>query len=45
VDVTAQDVPELGALMVDTSRGGRVGEFRGVAGPYGFLRPVCGAFL
>ncbi|MGP2435850.1 hypothetical protein [Streptomyces sp. JW3] len=28
--------------MVDTSRGGRVGEFRGVAGPYWFLRPVCG---
>ncbi|WP_405777231.1 hypothetical protein [Streptomyces sp. NBC_01538] len=28
--------------MVDTSREGRVGEFRGVAGPYWFLRPVCG---
>ncbi|MEV0125531.1 hypothetical protein AB0I16_28985 [Streptomyces sp. NPDC050703] len=28
--------------MVDTSRDGRVGEFRGVAGPYWALRPVCG---
>ncbi|MFD8692977.1 hypothetical protein [Streptomyces sp. NPDC059651] len=28
--------------MVDISRGNRVGEFRGVAGPYWSLRPVCG---
>ncbi|MFJ4713098.1 hypothetical protein [Streptomyces sp. NPDC088785] len=28
--------------MVDTSRADRVGEFRGVAGPYWSLRPVCG---
>ncbi|MBW8735650.1 MAG: hypothetical protein JF621_00440 [Streptomyces turgidiscabies] len=28
--------------MVDTSSEGRVGEFRGVAGPYWSLRPVCG---
>ncbi|GAA0342369.1 hypothetical protein GCM10009540_73230 [Streptomyces turgidiscabies] len=34
-------VPEPGTLMVDSSRD-RVGEFRGVAGPYWFLRPVCG---
>ncbi|WP_329216797.1 hypothetical protein OG352_12680 [Streptomyces sp. NBC_01485] len=34
-------VPESGTLVVDTSRD-RVGEFRGVAGPYWSLRPVCG---
>ncbi|MFG3406841.1 hypothetical protein [Streptomyces sp. NPDC048142] len=34
--------PALGALMVDTSRGDRVGEFRGVAGLYWSLRPVGG---
>ncbi|MEV5884013.1 hypothetical protein AB0L74_15015 [Streptomyces sp. NPDC052020] len=28
--------------MVDTSRDDQVGEFRGVAGPYWALRPVCG---
>lgn len=28
--------------MVDTSQGKRVGEFRGVAGPYWSLRPVGG---
>ncbi|GAA1160763.1 hypothetical protein GCM10009654_16390 [Streptomyces hebeiensis] len=35
-------VPAHGALMVDTSRGDRVGEFRGLAGPYWSLRPVGG---
>ncbi len=35
-------VPEIGTLMVDTSRDDRVGEFRGIAGPYWSLRPVCG---
>ncbi|MFD7744724.1 hypothetical protein ACFV2V_05700 [Streptomyces sp. NPDC059698] len=34
--------PSLGALVVDTGRGDRVGEFRGVAGPYWALRPVGG---
>ncbi len=34
-------VPERGTLMVDTRRG-EVGEFRGIAGPYWALRPVCG---
>ncbi|MCX4845127.1 hypothetical protein [Streptomyces sp. NBC_00893] len=29
-------------MLVDTSRRDRVGEFRGVAGPYWSLRPVCG---
>ncbi|MFH8880543.1 hypothetical protein [Streptomyces californicus] len=38
----AQVVPARGALLVDTSRGDRVGEFRGVAGPYWSLRPVGG---
>ncbi|BAG21855.1 MULTISPECIES: hypothetical protein [Streptomyces] len=35
-------VPALGTLLVDTSRADRVGEFRGVAGPYWSLRPVGG---
>ncbi|MFI6688144.1 hypothetical protein [Streptomyces sp. NPDC050485] len=35
-------VPDPGTLMVDISRGGRVGEFRGVAGPYWSLRPMNG---
>nr|WP_202529795.1 MULTISPECIES: hypothetical protein [unclassified Streptomyces] len=34
--------PVRGALVVDTSRGDRVGEFRGVAGPYWSLRPIRG---
>ncbi|MFH9391917.1 hypothetical protein [Streptomyces sp. NPDC017556] len=34
--------PALGTLLVDTSRADRVGEFRGVAGPYWSLRPVWG---
>ncbi|WP_097867774.1 hypothetical protein [Streptomyces sp. rh34] len=34
--------PALGTLLVDTSRADRVGEFRGVAGPYWSLRPVGG---
>ncbi|WP_411083275.1 hypothetical protein [Streptomyces sp. cmx-18-6] len=34
--------PAVGALLVDTSRGDRVGEFRGVAGCYWSLRPVGG---
>ncbi|MFG3406244.1 hypothetical protein [Streptomyces sp. NPDC048142] len=36
------DPPIPGALVVDTARGDRVGEFRGVAGPYWSLRPVGG---
>ncbi|MFH9295871.1 hypothetical protein [Streptomyces sp. NPDC017520] len=35
-------IPALGTLLVDTSRADRVGEFRGVAGPYWSLRPVGG---
>jgi hypothetical protein len=35
-------LPALGTLMVDTSHGERVGEFRGIAGPYWSLRPVRG---
>ncbi|MEI7030678.1 hypothetical protein [Streptomyces pratensis] len=35
-------VPAPGTLWTDTSRGDRVGEFRGVAGPYWSLRPVGG---
>ncbi|ARF61606.1 MULTISPECIES: hypothetical protein [Streptomyces] len=35
-------VPAPGTLVVDTSRADRVGEFRGVAGPYWSLRPVGG---
>ncbi|MFD4814914.1 hypothetical protein ACFVWX_31850 [Streptomyces sp. NPDC058220] len=35
-------VPNPGTLMVDTSREDRVGEFRGVAGPYWSLRPMNG---
>lgn len=34
--------PMVGAVLVDTSRDDRVGEFRGIAGPYWSLRPVCG---
>ncbi|MEU0355833.1 hypothetical protein [Streptomyces cyaneofuscatus] len=36
------DLPAPGALLVDTSRNDRVGEFRGVAGCYWSLRPVGG---
>ncbi|WP_327268499.1 hypothetical protein OG233_11500 [Streptomyces sp. NBC_01218] len=35
-------VPAPGTLMVDVSRGDRVGEFRGVSGPYWAIRPVRG---
>ncbi|MEU1088427.1 hypothetical protein ACFYPN_27790 [Streptomyces sp. NPDC005576] len=35
-------LPVPGAVMVDTSREDRVGEFRGVAGPYWAIRPVGG---
>ncbi|MEU6391993.1 hypothetical protein [Streptomyces sp. NPDC046939] len=35
-------LPETGALMVDTSRRSRVGEFRGAVGSYWYLRPVTG---
>ncbi|MFF2328220.1 MULTISPECIES: hypothetical protein [unclassified Streptomyces] len=35
-------VPAPGALLADVSRGGRVGEFRGIAGPYWSLRPLGG---
>ncbi|MEU9335173.1 hypothetical protein AB0D49_18675 [Streptomyces sp. NPDC048290] len=38
--VTAR-IPEIGAIMLDTARD-RIGEFRGVAGPYWFLRPMRG---
>ncbi|WVT98475.1 hypothetical protein V3O60_13605 [Streptomyces xanthochromogenes] len=34
--------PTPGTLMVDTGRADRVGEFRGVAGPYWSLRPMAG---
>ncbi|MFF3730290.1 hypothetical protein ACFYXM_08210 [Streptomyces sp. NPDC002476] len=34
--------PAPGTLMVDAAHGDRVGEFRGVAGPYWSLRPVGG---
>ncbi|MFF7363458.1 hypothetical protein [Streptomyces sp. NPDC008125] len=34
--------PTLGALMVDTSRQDRVGEFRGRSGPYWAIRPLAG---
>ncbi|MFS0696436.1 hypothetical protein [Streptomyces nitrosporeus] len=34
--------PAVGTLIVDTGHGDRVGEFRGVAGPYWSLRPVSG---
>ncbi|MFE1367144.1 hypothetical protein ACFW84_23300 [Streptomyces anulatus] len=35
-------LPALGTLLADTSRADRVGEFRGVAGPYWSLRPAGG---
>ncbi|MEV7287669.1 hypothetical protein AB0O01_24395 [Streptomyces sp. NPDC093252] len=38
----ARSVPEPGTIMVDTSQGDRVGEFRDAIGPYWFLRPVRG---
>ncbi|MEU1090042.1 hypothetical protein ACFYPN_20550 [Streptomyces sp. NPDC005576] len=34
--------PAVGTVMVDTGRDGRIGEFRGVAGPYWSLRPLGG---
>ncbi|MGW7315037.1 hypothetical protein [Streptomyces sp. NPDC054865] len=34
--------PPPGTLVVDTAQDGRVGEFRGVAGPYWSLRSVRG---
>ncbi|WP_435297562.1 hypothetical protein [Streptomyces sp. YPW6] len=34
--------PAPGTLLADTSRGDRVGEFQGVAGPCWSLRPVGG---
>ncbi|MDX5575995.1 hypothetical protein OH733_13820 [Streptomyces griseus] len=36
------ELPALGALMVDTGHGDRMGEFRGVAGARWSLRPVGG---
>lgn len=36
------DLPALGALVVDSGHGDRVGEFRGVAGARWSLRPVGG---
>lgn len=38
----ASPSPVVGRLMVDTGRDGRIGEFRGVAGPYWSLRPLGG---
>ncbi|MEU8778036.1 hypothetical protein [Streptomyces sp. NPDC048606] len=38
----AKTPPPPGTLVVDTGRGGRVAEFRGVAGPYWALRDVRG---
>ncbi|MEW5538176.1 hypothetical protein AB1339_10975 [Streptomyces cyaneofuscatus] len=35
-------LPTAGALLVDTSRDNRVGEFRGTVGLYRSLRPVGG---
>ncbi|MFJ2089824.1 hypothetical protein ACIOEW_11190 [Streptomyces sp. NPDC087901] len=35
-------LPPAGALVVDGGRKDRVGEFRGVSGPYWSLRPVGG---
>uniref|UniRef100_A0AAU2W0R0 Uncharacterized protein n=1 Tax=Streptomyces sp. NBC_00008 TaxID=2903610 RepID=A0AAU2W0R0_9ACTN len=34
--------PPAGALLVDRGRNDRVGEFRGIAGPYWSLRPIGG---
>ncbi|MFD7427390.1 hypothetical protein ACFV6Z_10075 [Streptomyces sp. NPDC059818] len=34
--------PTPGTLMVDMARANRIGEFRGLAGPYWSLRPICG---
>ncbi|MFJ3298874.1 hypothetical protein [Streptomyces bacillaris] len=34
--------PETGTLLVDVGHNDRVGEFRGVVGPYWSLRPVGG---
>ncbi|MFE4667371.1 hypothetical protein ACFRI7_01090 [Streptomyces sp. NPDC056716] len=34
-------IPEPGTVVVDTSRD-RIGEFRGVVGPYWSLRPILG---
>lgn len=38
----AHHVPAPGTLMVDTAHANKVGEFRGLAGPYWSLRPICG---
>ena len=35
-------LPSPGTLVADVSHGRRVGEFRGVSGPYWSLRPVGG---
>ncbi|NED93346.1 hypothetical protein G3I76_76575 [Streptomyces sp. SID11233] len=35
-------LPPAGALLVDRGRNDRVGEFRGVSGPYWSLRPIGG---
>ncbi|MET9253436.1 hypothetical protein [Streptomyces sp. NPDC003717] len=37
-----QEPPSIGTLLVDPARGDRVGEFRGVSGPYWAIRPVTG---
>ncbi|WP_299536577.1 hypothetical protein [uncultured Streptomyces sp.] len=35
-------LPRLGAVVVDAGVQGRIGEFRGVSGPYWSLRPLGG---
>ncbi|MEU0626625.1 hypothetical protein [Streptomyces sp. NPDC005989] len=42
IEQKSPQVPSTGTLLVDTSRRDQVGEFRGAAGPYWSLRPVCG---
>ncbi|MCX5399246.1 hypothetical protein [Streptomyces sp. NBC_00102] len=39
---SGRPVPAPGTPMVDTTQGCRVGEFRGVAGPYWAIRPIGG---
>lgn len=34
--------PLMGTLVVDSTRNDRIGEFRGVSGPYWSLRPIGG---
>ncbi|WP_299532516.1 hypothetical protein [uncultured Streptomyces sp.] len=34
--------PEIGDLLLDTGHEDRIGEFRGMSGPYWALRPLLG---